>query len=61
MKTNVKYPDICLHENDKLNYLSTLMSSTELIGKHLDKLRMVIIPKLMYQYKQTTLKNNELI
>ena len=61
MKTDAKYPDIFLGENDKLNYLSTLLSSTELIDKHSDKLRMVVIQKLRYQYKRTTLKKDDLI
>ena len=59
--TDAKYPNIFLRENDKLNYLSTLLSSTELSGNHSDKLCMVVIAKLMYKYRQTTLQKDDLI
>ena len=51
VKIDAKYPDIYLRENDKLNYLSTYLSSTELIGKHPDQLCTVVIPKSRYQYR----------
>ena len=60
-KTDAKYPNIFLWENDKLIYLSTLLSSTELIGNHSVKHRMVVIPKSRYEYRLTSLEKDDLI
>ena len=56
-----EYPDINLQENDKLNYLSSNLSSTELIGMHSNQLHRVVIPKLRYPYRKTTLKEDDFL
>ena len=61
METSANHPNIYIRENDKLNYLSALLSRTEFTGDRFDTLRMVIFPKLMYQYKQTILQNDDLV
>ena len=37
------------------------MSSEELTGAAIDNCHMVVLPKLMYQYKETSFHNNDLV
>ena len=48
--TDKNYQDIYARENDKINYLSTLLSSEELTGAAIDNHHMVVLPKSIYQY-----------
>ena len=60
-KNETMYPNIFLRENDKLNYLSTLLSSTELIGNRSVNHRKVVIPKSRYEYRPTTIRKDDLL
>ena len=52
-KQRLNRPDILLQENDKLNFLSTLLSSNELIGT--STFRSVVVPEIRFPYKKTTI------
>ena len=60
-KEHNNYPDISRQKNDNLNYLSSNLSSAELIGMPINQLYRIAIPKLRYQYRKTTLQEEDLL
>ena len=60
IESDSNYPDIYARENDKLNYLSTLLSSEELTGATFDNFRTVVVPKSIHQQKETSLLHEDL-
>ena len=48
-------------QNDKQNYLLTLLSSDEFTDAPIDTHHMVVLPKPIYQYYKTTLHNDDLV
>ena len=59
--TDTGFSNISCQENDKLNYLSSILSSTELIGMPTNHFYWIVIPKLRYQYRKTTLQEEDLL